>query len=174
MRRLSDGGRTWKSRWGAHLNTANGWSAYPDASEVVKFFAGAAPQRMVWRRDRPSRGERHIPDDARLLDLLDNVHTTTWRTRRLWSATLQRSTVSTGDPRDALASACPLPANAENSLHDRNGRKAAPLLLGTWLVTTKTGTYLLRSRRRARAEAGPFLNQAPPLSRLKWLLRAQS
>ena len=70
VRRLLDGGRTWMKLSGAYLNTASGPPAYADATAVAKAFAAAAPERMVWGSDWPHRGEKHLPDDAQLLDLL--------------------------------------------------------------------------------------------------------
>ena len=54
----------------AYLNTQSGPPAYSDATEVAKAFAKAAPERMVWGSDWPHRGEKHMPDDAGLFDLL--------------------------------------------------------------------------------------------------------
>lgn len=70
VRKLLDGGRTWLKLSGAYLNTASGAPAYVDATAVAKSFAKAAPERMVWGSDWPHRGEKHMPDDAGLLDLL--------------------------------------------------------------------------------------------------------
>ena len=70
IRRLLDGGRTWMKLSGAYLNTAVGPPDYPDASRVARAFAAAAPERMVWGSDWPHRGEKHMPDDAALFDLL--------------------------------------------------------------------------------------------------------
>ncbi|WP_331303889.1 amidohydrolase family protein [Methylobacterium oryzae] len=70
VRRLLDGGRTWMKLSGAYLNTASGPPAYADATAVAASFAAAAPERMVWGSDWPHRGEKHMPDDARLFDLL--------------------------------------------------------------------------------------------------------
>lgn len=70
VRRLLDGGRTWMKLSGAYLNSVSGPPAYADATAVAKVFAAAAPERMVWGSDWPHRGEKHLPDDARLLDLL--------------------------------------------------------------------------------------------------------
>lgn len=55
---------------GAYLNTVLGPPTYADATTVAKSFATAVPERMVWGSDWPHRGEKHMPDDARLLDLL--------------------------------------------------------------------------------------------------------
>ncbi len=62
--------RTWMKLSGAYLNTTSGPPAYADATEVARLFAKAAPERMVWGSDWPHRGEKHMPDDAGLLDLL--------------------------------------------------------------------------------------------------------
>ena len=70
LRRLLDGRRTWMKLLGAYLNTASGPPAYADATAVAKAFAAAAPERMVWGSDWPHRGEKHLPNDARLLYLL--------------------------------------------------------------------------------------------------------
>ena len=70
VRRLLDGGRTWMKLSGAYLNTASGPPAYADATVIAKSFAAAAPERMVWGSDWPHRGEKPMPDDAALLDLL--------------------------------------------------------------------------------------------------------
>ncbi len=70
VRKLLDGGRTWMKLSGAYLNTTSGPPAYADATEVARLFAKAAPERMVWGSDWPHRGEKHMPDDAGLFDLL--------------------------------------------------------------------------------------------------------
>ncbi|MGY2046734.1 amidohydrolase family protein [Methylobacterium sp. JK268] len=70
VRGLLDGGRTWMKLSGAYLNTASGPPDYADASAVARAFAAAAPERMVWGSDWPHRGEKHMPDDSRLFDLL--------------------------------------------------------------------------------------------------------
>lgn len=70
VRKLLDGGRTWMKLSGAYLNTTSGPPAYGDATAVAQSFARAAPERMVWGSDWPHRGEKHMPDDAGLLDLL--------------------------------------------------------------------------------------------------------
>ncbi|SEP29027.1 Predicted metal-dependent hydrolase, TIM-barrel fold [Methylobacterium sp. ap11] len=70
VRKLLDDGQTWMKLSGAYLNTTSGPLAYADASEVARLFAKAAPERMVWGSDWPHRGEKHMPDDAGLFDLL--------------------------------------------------------------------------------------------------------
>jgi predicted TIM-barrel fold metal-dependent hydrolase len=73
IRKLLDGGRTWVKLSGAYLNTASGPPDYTDATKVAQAYARAAPERVVWGSDWPHRGEKHVPDDAVLIDLL-----TTW------------------------------------------------------------------------------------------------
>jgi len=70
IRGLLDGGRTWMKLSGAYLNTKTGPPRYPDASEVARGYAKAAPERVVWGSDWPHRGEKEMPDDAGLFDLL--------------------------------------------------------------------------------------------------------
>jgi D-galactarolactone isomerase len=70
IRKLLDGGNTWVKLSGAYLNTTSGPPAYADASAVAASLAKAAPGRMVWGSDWPHRGEKHMPDDAALFDLL--------------------------------------------------------------------------------------------------------
>ena len=70
IRKLLDRGNTWVKLSGAYLNTASGPPAYADASKVAQAYAKAAPERMVWGSDWPHRGEKHMPDDATLFDLL--------------------------------------------------------------------------------------------------------
>ncbi|WP_407520316.1 amidohydrolase family protein [Methylobacterium oryzisoli] len=70
VRRLLDGGRTWMKLSGAYLNTESGPPDYADASAVARAFAKAAPERMVWGSDWPHRGQKDMPDDGTLIDLL--------------------------------------------------------------------------------------------------------
>jgi D-galactarolactone isomerase len=70
IRKLLDQGRTWVKLSGAYLNTASGPPAYADASKVAQAYAKAAPERLVWGSDWPHRGEKQMPDDAVLFDLL--------------------------------------------------------------------------------------------------------
>jgi predicted TIM-barrel fold metal-dependent hydrolase len=70
IRKLLDRGNTWVKLSGAYLNTASGPPAYADASKVAQAYATAVPERMVWGSDWPHRGEKHMPDDAALFDLL--------------------------------------------------------------------------------------------------------
>jgi D-galactarolactone isomerase len=70
IRRLIDRGNTWVKLSGAYLNTASGPPAYADASKVAQAYARAAPERLVWGSDWPHRGEKRLPDDAVLFDLL--------------------------------------------------------------------------------------------------------
>ena len=70
IRKLLDQGRTWVKLSGAYLNTQVGPPSYADASKVAEAFAKAAPERVVWGSDWPHRGEKEMPDDALLFDLL--------------------------------------------------------------------------------------------------------
>jgi D-galactarolactone isomerase len=70
IRKLIDRGNTWVKLSGAYLNTASGPPAYADASKVAQAYARTAPERLVWGSDWPHRGEKHLPDDAVLFDLL--------------------------------------------------------------------------------------------------------
>ncbi len=70
IRKLLDRGNTWVKLSGAYLNTASGPPAYADATKVAQAYAKAAPERMVWGSDWPHRGEKQMPDDAVLFDLL--------------------------------------------------------------------------------------------------------
>ena len=72
IRRLLDGGRTWVKLSGAYLNTEIGPPDYPDASAMARAYVEAAPERLVWGSDWPHRGEKTLPDDAVLFDLLSN------------------------------------------------------------------------------------------------------
>ena len=72
IRRLLDGGRTWVKLSGAYLNTEAGPPAYPDASRMARAYVEAAPERVVWGSDWPHRGEKTLPDDAVLFDLLSD------------------------------------------------------------------------------------------------------
>lgn len=72
IRRLLDGGRTWVKLSGAYLNTKVGPPAYPDASRMARAYVEAAPERVVWGSDWPHRGEKTLPDDAVLFDLLSD------------------------------------------------------------------------------------------------------
>jgi D-galactarolactone isomerase len=70
IRTLLDRGRTWLKLSGAYLNTKFGPPDYADATKVAQSFVQAAPERMVWGSDWPHRGEKEMPDDATLFDLL--------------------------------------------------------------------------------------------------------
>jgi predicted TIM-barrel fold metal-dependent hydrolase len=70
VRKLLDGGRTWIKLSGAYLNTESGPPTYADATRVAQSYVNAAPERLVWGSDWPHRGEKNLPDDAVLFDLL--------------------------------------------------------------------------------------------------------
>lgn len=70
---LLDRGRAWVKLSGAYLITQRG-APYRDVTNLGKALVNAAPERMVWGSDWPhvvaSAGEKPMPDDAMLLDLL--------------------------------------------------------------------------------------------------------
>jgi D-galactarolactone isomerase len=69
IRKRLDEGRTWVKLSGAYRNTRAG-PPYADVAPVAQAFVKAAPERMVWGSDWPHRGEKEMPDDALLFDLL--------------------------------------------------------------------------------------------------------
>ena len=70
VRRLLDSGRGWVKLSGAYLETQVGAPRYPDATRVAREYVKAAPDRCVWGSDWPHPTETAKPDDAVLLDLL--------------------------------------------------------------------------------------------------------
>jgi D-galactarolactone isomerase len=76
LRRLVDEGRAWVKISGAYHDTRTGAPDYADTGAVVKAWVEAAPERVIWGTDWPhpsaTTGEKPVPDDARLLDLLGN------------------------------------------------------------------------------------------------------
>lgn len=74
IRNLLDQGRAWVKLSGAYLLTQSGPPHYADVSILGKAFIKAAPERMLWGSDWPhvvaSAGEKPMPDDSVLLDLL--------------------------------------------------------------------------------------------------------
>lgn len=68
--RLIDLGRCWVKLSGAYLNTIDG-PPYRDATRVAQAFTRLAPERLVWGSDWPHVTEQHKPDDAALIDLLE-------------------------------------------------------------------------------------------------------
>lgn len=68
---LLDGGRTWIKLSGAYLDSAVGAAGgYADATPVARHWVAMAPERLVWGSDWPHPTETRKPDDARLLDLM--------------------------------------------------------------------------------------------------------
>nr|WP_255568629.1 amidohydrolase family protein [Neoroseomonas alba] len=74
LRRLVDGGRAWVKLSGAYHDSADGAPDYADSGALTRAWLAAAPERVVWGTDWPhpaaTAGEKPLPDDARLLDLL--------------------------------------------------------------------------------------------------------
>jgi predicted TIM-barrel fold metal-dependent hydrolase len=74
IRELLDKNRAWVKLSGAYLLSRDGPPDYADASVVGKAWVDMAPERLIWGSDWPhvvaSAGEKPMPDDADLLDLL--------------------------------------------------------------------------------------------------------
>lgn len=74
IRRLLDRGRAWVKLSGAYLLSQEGPPRYADTLALGRALASAAPERMLWGSDWPhavvSAGEKPMPNDADLLDLL--------------------------------------------------------------------------------------------------------
>lgn len=70
VRRLLDSGRGWVKLSGPYLDTKVGPPRYPDATQVAREYVKAAPERCVWGSDWPHPTESTKPDDAVLMDLL--------------------------------------------------------------------------------------------------------
>lgn len=75
LRRLVDGGRAWVKVSGAYHDTRVGAPSYTDTGRIVRAWLEHAPERTVWGTDWPHpsavAGEKALPDDAQLLNLLD-------------------------------------------------------------------------------------------------------
>jgi D-galactarolactone isomerase len=74
LRRLVEQGKTWIKLSGAYHDSLDGSPSYADSGRMVSAWLTHAPQRVVWGTDWPHPaamvGEKPMPDDARLLDLL--------------------------------------------------------------------------------------------------------
>ena len=70
VRRLLDNGQGWVKLSGAYLDTKIGPPRYLDATRVAREYVKAAPERCVWGSDWPHPTESTKPDDAVLMDLL--------------------------------------------------------------------------------------------------------
>ncbi|WPB57173.1 amidohydrolase family protein [Xylophilus sp. GOD-11R] len=74
LRRLVDQGRTWIKLSGAYHDSVDGAPGYADAGVLSRYWLQRAPERVVWGTDWPHPaamvGEKPMPDDAQLLDLL--------------------------------------------------------------------------------------------------------
>jgi D-galactarolactone isomerase len=74
LRRLVSAGRTWIKLSGAYHDSLDGAPSYPDSGTMARYWLEHAPERVVWGTDWPHPasivGEKALPDDAQLLDLL--------------------------------------------------------------------------------------------------------
>ncbi|WP_431285211.1 amidohydrolase family protein [Humitalea sp. 24SJ18S-53] len=76
LRALVDTGRCWVKISGAYHDSRTGAPAYADTSAVARAWIDAAPERLVWGTDWPhpsaTAGEKPLPDDAVMFDLLES------------------------------------------------------------------------------------------------------
>jgi D-galactarolactone isomerase len=74
LRRRVDLGNTWIKLSGVYHDSVTGAPDYADAAQVFRAWAQAAPERVLWGTDWPHvasmAGEKPMPDDARMLDLV--------------------------------------------------------------------------------------------------------
>ncbi|ALL68485.1 putative 2-pyrone-4,6-dicarboxylic acid hydrolase [Paraburkholderia caribensis MBA4] len=81
LRRLIDNGKTWMKVSGAYHDSLDGAPTYADTGRMVTEWISYAPERVVWGTDWPHpaamNGEKPMPDDALLLDLLSEWAPTT-------------------------------------------------------------------------------------------------
>jgi predicted TIM-barrel fold metal-dependent hydrolase len=74
LNRLVQKGRCWIKLSGAYHDSRIGAPSYADSGVVVRAWLREAPERVVWGTDWPhpsaAAGEKPVPDDAQLLDLL--------------------------------------------------------------------------------------------------------
>ncbi|CAN5285836.1 amidohydrolase family protein [soil metagenome] len=87
LRRLVDEGSTWIKLSGAYHDSKSGAPDYADAAAVFRAWVEAAPERTLWGTDWPHTtalaGEKPMPDDARLLDLVGDWVPDASRRRRI-------------------------------------------------------------------------------------------
>ena len=72
--RLVDTGRCWVRLAGAYETSKTGAPSYEDVSRLARTLVKHAPERMIWASNwpHPSAPKDRIPDDADLLDLLQD------------------------------------------------------------------------------------------------------
>lgn len=74
LRRLVDRGNTWIKLSGAYHDSHVGAPTYADSADMTHAWLTHAPERVVWGTDWPHPaamvGEKPMPDDALLVDLL--------------------------------------------------------------------------------------------------------
>jgi predicted TIM-barrel fold metal-dependent hydrolase len=76
LRDLVQAGRAWVKLSGAYHDSRDGLPDYADTGSILRAWQQAAPDRVVWGTDWPhpaaTAGEKPLPDDACLLDLLQD------------------------------------------------------------------------------------------------------
>lgn len=72
--RLVENGHTWIKLSGAYHDSLDGAPSYADSGSMASYWLEHAPGRVLWGTDWPHpasiAGEKELPDDAQLLDLL--------------------------------------------------------------------------------------------------------
>ncbi|AMB87228.1 2-pyrone-4,6-dicarboxylate hydrolase [Pseudomonas agarici] len=72
LRRWLEAGKTWIKLSGAYLNSDSGAPNYAPTLETARQMVQWAPTRMFWGSDWPHITEQHKPDDAQLVNLLND------------------------------------------------------------------------------------------------------
>jgi D-galactarolactone isomerase len=73
VRSLADADRAWIKLSGPYLDSQAGLEGrYADITPMARAWVDAVPERLVWGGDWPHVTETHKPDDAMLLDLLND------------------------------------------------------------------------------------------------------
>lgn len=69
--RLLDGGNTWVKLSAPYETSKSGPPRYEDVGALAAALAKSHPERCVWASNWPHPGQKHVPDTAALLGLLD-------------------------------------------------------------------------------------------------------
>jgi D-galactarolactone isomerase len=74
LRRLLDTGRVWVKISGCYMTSRGGPPRYDDVGRLARALVAHAPERMLWATNwpHPLATGATLPDDAQLLDLLDD------------------------------------------------------------------------------------------------------